>query len=391
MSTDLLLYTEKWDQVRALLEELDLEVLLVFGRETARMADPTMRLVVPFDLTWDSALLAWRDGSRTAIVGRYDVPTVEATGFFSSVQGYDAGIGELLRSALAQRDPQRIAINYEGVTHGMYLLLQELLAETPYGARIVPAYELVSRLSAQRTPSEQALLVGALEAAGAIFERAVEFIRVGVTEQEIAAVMHQEAQRWGLATAWPSTMCPIVNTGPHSPLGHVSPTTLRVEPGHLVHVDFGVIRDGYCSDQQRMWYVLGEGETGPPPQVQHAWTTVRTALEAAFAYIRPGLQGWEVDEVARDVFRDAGFPEYQHALGHGVGRSVHDDGPLIGPRWERYGRAPYGVLQQEMVFTLECGISTGHGYLGLEEEVVVEDTGARWLSPPQTELRLVKP
>jgi hypothetical protein len=44
-----------------------------------------------------------------------------------------------------------------------------------------------------------------------------------------------------------------------------------------------------------------------------------------------------------------------------------------------------------MVFTLECGAVTSRGYLGLEEEIVVEEDGARWLSPPQTELWIIKP
>jgi hypothetical protein len=43
-----------------------------------------------------------------------------------------------------------------------------------------------------------------------------------------------------------------------------------------------------------------------------------------------------------------------------------------------------------MVFTLECGAMTSRGYLGLEEEIVVEPDGARWLAPPQTELWIIK-
>ena len=206
----------------------------------------------------------------------------------------------------------------------------------------------------------------------------------------IAEIMHQETYARGMTTAWPADACPIVNTGPESPIGHATPTDLKIEPGHLVHIDFGVVRDGYCSDQQRMWYVVEDGETEPPEEVKHAWRIVRTAIESAFAFIRPGLQGWQVDDVARKVFLDAGVPEYQHALGHGVGRAVHDGGPLLGPRWDRYGQTPYGTLQPGMVFTLECGIETARGYLGLEEEIVIEEDRARWLWPPQTELYLVK-
>jgi hypothetical protein len=45
---------------------------------------------------------------------------------------------------------------------------------------------------------------------------------------------------------------------------------LRVEPGHLVHIDLGVKHDGFCSDLQRMWYVRRPGETAPPETVRRA-------------------------------------------------------------------------------------------------------------------------
>jgi Xaa-Pro aminopeptidase len=315
---------------------------------------------------------------------------------FGSVLGYDASIGETLCSVLETFKPQRIAVNYstsevaaDGLTYGMYLRLQELLKGTPYAERLVSAHELVSSLRAQKTTGEQALLVAATEAAEELFTIAGQALAVGVRERQIGDLLHQETLARGMTTAWQWEACPIVNTGPHSPLGHTQPTDLTVQPGHLVHIDFGVQRDGFCSDMQRMWYVLQQNETAPPPEVQRAWQVVRTAIDRAFAFIKPGVAGWQVDEVARSVFREAGLPEYQHALGHGVGRAVHDGGPLLGPRWDRYGQTPYGIIAPGMVFTLECGVSTSHGYLGLEEEIVVEDDGARWLAPPQMALWLI--
>lgn len=396
MTGDIAIYNEKLDQAQQLLDTLDLDAWLLFVRETSMAGDPAMRLIVPWDLTWESALLVGRDGTRTAIVGRYDMQPVESSGLFGHVHGYDAGIGDLLRDALGALDPQRIAINYstsevaaDGLTHGMFLRLHELLAGTPYTDRLVSAHDLVSRLRAQKTAGEQARLVSAINAAQEIFTLAEQHITLGATEQQIAEIMHRETFARGMSTAWISSACPIVNTGPQSPIGHATPTELRIEAGHLVHIDFGVVRDGYCSDQQRMWYVLEAGATEPPIEVKQAWEIVRTAIESAFAFIKPGLQGWQVDDVARRVFSDEGMPEYQHALGHGVGRAVHDGGPLLGPRWDRYGQTPYGVLEVGMVFTLECGLETPHGYLGLEEEIVIEKDGARWLSPPQTQLWLV--
>ncbi len=121
------------------------------------------------------------------------------------------------------------------------------------------------------------------------------------------------------------------------------------------------------------------------------FATVRQAIERAFAFIKPGVLGYEVDAIARATFEGAGLEPYQHALGHGVGRAVHDGGVLLGPRWDRYGDTPLGRVEVGMVFTLECGAPTSCGYVGLEEEIVVEADGARWLTSPQTELWILRP
>jgi Xaa-Pro aminopeptidase len=87
----------------------------------------------------------------------------------------------------------------------------------------------------------------------------------------------------------------------------------------------------------------------------------------------------------------AGYPEYQHATGHQLGRTSHDGSTVLGPRWERYGQTPYGVVEAGNVFTLELGVCVpNRGYVSLEEDVLVTPRGIEWLTTPQTELKLVK-
>jgi Xaa-Pro aminopeptidase len=181
-----------------------------------------------------------------------------------------------------------------------------------------------------------------------------------------------------------------VNSGPDSPSGHVQPQAhIAVAPGHLVHMDLGVRQEEYCSDLQRMWYVCREGEQDPPASIRHAFTTVIAAIEAGAAALKPGVLGWEVDAVARKVITDAGFEEYKHAFGHSLGRACHDGGPLLGPRWPRYGDAPLQAVEVGNVFTLELGLYTEAGYIGIEEDVVVTANGCEFLSTFQRELILI--
>jgi Xaa-Pro aminopeptidase len=101
------------------------------------------------------------------------------------------------------------------------------------------------------------------------------------------------------------------------------------------------------------------------------------------------VKGHEVDALARKMLRDSGYDDYQHALGHQLGCSVHDGGAILGPQWERYGNTPHIPLEEGNVLTLELEIMLpGIGCVGLEEDVVVTGDGARFLGPRQTELTI---
>ena len=223
-----------------------------------------------------------------------------------------------------------------------------------------------------------------------IFELLTARIEPGQSELEIAAVMHEAVAKRGLGYAWGEDHCPAVNAGPDKDIGHSSPSELRLERGQLLHVDFGVSRDDYTSDLQRVWYALDEGESEPPADITRAWDALWASVDAGVDVLRPGAVGADVDAVARETLVAAGFPEPMYALGHQLGRAAHDGGTLLGPRWDRYGTAPDGVVEEGNVFTLEYGTAVpDRGYIGLEEDVLVTSAGVEWLSTPQRELWLV--
>jgi Xaa-Pro dipeptidase len=96
-----------------------------------------------------------------------------------------------------------------------------------------------------------------------------------------------------------------------------------------------------------------------------------------------------VDAAARATVVGAGYPEFKHGLGHGLGRAVHDGGTMLGPRWPCYGRNVEAVVEAGNVFTLELGVPTGAGFVGLEEDVLVTAAGCEFLSSRQRDLMLV--
>ncbi len=389
---------EKVAQAVDILEALEVDVWLTFVRETGEGGDPVLPLILGQTLTWQSALMVTRSGERIAIVGKFDDEAVRSTGVWTDVTSYVQSVRDPLVETLRHLDPKKIAINFskddvkaDGLSHGMFLLLQDYLADSPYVDRLVSADELVGALRGRKTAGEIERIRAAIATTCEIFDAVGKYARPGVTEQDVAHFMKKQTKQHGLGLAWDSKMCPIVNTGPDSMIGHGIPSTLKIEPGHVFHIDFGVLQDDYCADLQRCWYVPKPGETRPPDAVCRAFDTVVAAIRAAAAVLRAGAVCWEVDAAARKTVVDAGYPEYQHGTGHQVGRSAHDGAGTLAPRWERYGQTPYKKAEVGNVFTLELGIENvdGRGYIGLEEMVVVTADGCEYLSEPQTSLSLL--
>jgi Xaa-Pro aminopeptidase len=265
--------------------------------------------------------------------------------------------------------------------------LCKYLGGSPYLDRLESAEKLHAALRGRKTTQEIERIRKAIQTTAGIFERTFEHMQVGMTESEISKYMHAQLDELYLQPAWEAINCPMVNTGPESAVGHVGPTMLKISPGHVVHFDFGVLQDAYCSDIQRVVYFRRPGESSVPEEVRRAFETVRKAIERALHGMKPGVTGKEIDQIARQTILDAGYPEYPYATGHQVGRVVHDGAGILGPEWERYGETPHYPLETGQVYTLEPGVAIpGYGYLGLEEDVLVTDDGAEYLGEPQTEL-----
>ncbi len=382
---------EKARQVCGILEELDLDCWLIWVRETDQIADPAMRFVFDGDLVGASALLLARDGSRTAIVASYDAAGVQGSAF-DRVVDYDEGIGDLLRAELARIDPNTIAIDVsrtdvgaDGLTAGMREVLHTTLEGTPYRERLVSAEGLIRRVRGRKLPREIEQIRAAVAMTERIFAEVIERLEIGQTEREIQAMFHERVRAYGAGPAWHPGHNPAVDAGPDKAFGHVGPTENRTKRGQLLHFDFGVRVNGYCSDLQRMVFFGDPSEV--PDEIAHALETVVGAIDIGAAALRPGAIGFEVDGVARRHLEEQGYPGYRHALGHQIGRNAHDGGVLLGPQWERYAGTVEGRVEAGNVFTIEPNIPTrSFGQVSLEEDVLVTEDGCEFLSVPQREL-----
>ncbi|MDD8025474.1 MAG: Xaa-Pro peptidase family protein [Acidobacteriota bacterium] len=393
-----MLIREKVRQAAALLKEFDLDCWLTFTRESQVMGDPVLPFLTTGDVTWHSSFLVFKDGKARAVVGRYDQKIVEETGAYDEVQAFVTGFKEPLQAILKEANPRTIAVNFsrdseicDGLTHGLYLTLVDVLGEIGMAGRIVSAERLVSALRERKSAAEIGYMREAIRQTQEIFALVAPFIRPGRTEKEIGDFITAERVRRGLPAAWGAASCPAVFTGPDTAQAHYGPTGRTVQPGHVLNMDFGVKVESYCSDLQRTFYVLRPGESAAPDDVRRGFETIVRTVEAAKRAMKPGVLGLDVDAAARGIVTAAGYEEFPHALGHQVGRFPHDGTALLGPAWEKYARKPFRPLEPGMVFTIEPRLTVpGRGVVTIENMVVVTETGAAWLSDPQTELILAK-
>jgi Xaa-Pro aminopeptidase len=276
---------EKLDQAVKLLPAFDLDCWLLLGRETGELCDPSLPLVLETAVTWQSAFLVHAGGERVAIVGRFDVGNVEQSGGWTRVVGYDEDIAAPLRAELERLMPRRIGLNFskdnhaaDGLTLGMYLSLLDWLRGTPFHDRLVSAEAFAAALRARKTAGEVARIQKAIDETMPIFAQVPEMLRPGMTEQELQHLMHARVDTVAEGTSWEREYCPMVNFGAESGVGHTGPSAVQLAPGQVVHLDFGIKLNGYCSDIQRCWYVARPGETAVPAEVQTAFATVDRAI-----------------------------------------------------------------------------------------------------------------
>jgi Xaa-Pro aminopeptidase len=390
------LINDKITQAQGILREYDIDCWLTFVRESGLNGDPSLPFLVKSAMTWHSAFII-SPVSATAIVGSYDRASVDDLRAYDRVVGYVKSFREPLREVLASLNPRRIAVNYsvesevcDGLTHGMYLTLLDVLSSIGMAERLCSSERIISALRQRKTYWELDAMRRAITHTLVIYDAVRQQIKPGVTEQELARFMLDKVKAAGVDCAWDAETCPSVFTGPDTAGAHYGPTDRKVEEGHILNMDFGLRVEGYCSDLQRTYYVKKRGEETTPPEVQAGFDTIRLSVENSRKALRPGVKGVEVDRIAREVITGAGYEEFPHALGHQVGRFAHDGTALLAPLWEKYANKPLEILEEGMVFTIEPRLTVpGRGVVTIEEMVVVTSTGAEYLSSPQEYLYVV--
>ena len=164
---------------------------------------------------------------------------------------------------------------------------------TPLAVSLVEQLRLIKDEDEIKLMSEAALIGCQL------FEHILTFIRPGIREIEIAAELEHQARLRGAEGMSFET---IVASGERSALPHGKASSAVLPRKGFVTLDFGIIREGYCSDMTRT-VCLG----APRSEERRAYEAVLEAQESAVAAVSAGMSCGDVDEAARSVLRKGGI------------------------------------------------------------------------------------
>ncbi len=379
----------------AALGEFDVDLWLSLGRETHFTVEPALMFLLPAPGLPLCAMAVGRERSVCA-VQPLDAEETQTYGAQTETVIYTGDIEDTLVEIITGFGPlRRVALNFsevdpsaDGLSLTQYRRVMRCLKRAGFDGEIVSSCNIMKRVRAQKSPEEVAGIERTVLAAMEIYEKARGVIRSGMSGRDIQAFFQEQVRLLGADFSWPKLGNPYVSVGTRSSyLCKRPPDDVFLAPGDLVNVDFGLRVNGFASDNQRSFYVLGEGETQAPDEVQRAFEAVQAAIRAAVAAAKPGVHTTMPRDAANEVFERLGYPKVG-GLGHELGTFAHEGGMRIG--------STYAVeeldmrLEAGMTFTMEPAIITSHGRLCQEEDVAITETGCRVLSVPQKEIWLVR-
>jgi Xaa-Pro aminopeptidase len=349
------------EQSRAKMVESKLDVLIVSQRENQRYLSGFAG-----GADFDSILLIAANDANVATDSRYwEMAERAAHGFgLIKIKRGDYDLHDAIRDFAAAHNAQTIGFEAKHLTYIRFRTWQK--AGRKAHAKLLPTENLVEQLRAVKDETELATIRRAVELTDTAFAHFCRNAHIGMTEKQGAWLIESFMREHnGDRMAFDL----IVASGPNTALPHAEPTDRAFQSGEPITIDIGVRIDGYNSDMTRT-FCFGEASD----KFNQVYGVVFKAQEAVEKRTRAGLEGKQVDAIARRVIDKAGYGEnFGHGLGHGVGLQVHEL-----PSASRKSR---DVLEPNMTLTVEPGIYIpGWGGVRLEDLVVIRQEGVQVLT-----------
>ncbi|HMO40893.1 MAG TPA: M24 family metallopeptidase [Saprospiraceae bacterium] len=307
-----------------------------------------------------------------------------------------------LKILIEERNPKKIAINKaehfghaDGLSAYHYEQMMQVL-DKKFADRVVSAENLCVRWLETRTPEEMVLYEQAMRITHAIIEEAFseKVIQPGITTTEdVVWWFRQRAADLGLVTWFHPSVDVQRPTGNSQATFAQRPGVSVIQPGDLLHCDFGITYLGLNTDCQENAYILRPGETDAPDFLKAAHRQALRLMDILTGEFRTGRTGNAIlaDALAKAKAEDI----YPSIYTHPIGMHGHAAGPTIG-LWDR---------QEGVPFTGDCKLNPNTAYsielnsrhylddwaflMKMEENAFFDGKTVRYIDGRQKELFLI--
>lgn len=370
--------------IPGLLAETGIDCWVLIGREYAE--DPVLRTMLPS--TWLSArrrTVLVLTSTERFILARYPIGSFTPAWNPDDEPDQGAALDRLLR----ELDPTTIGIGIsrhqahaDGLTVAEHDRLLQALSPQLIG-RLTPAGVLGVRWLETRLPEERDTMASGAALAHEILRRGLsnEAIKPGTTTTtDLEWWYRQYVHDAGLSSWFHPSVSVQRRDGEPDP---------AIRAGDLVHVDFGIVYRGLCTDQQEHLYVTQPGESHTPPNLAEGFAEALTAQDLVMAEFTIGSTGNEILQRSLNRCTDAGLDAtiYTHSIGvHG-----HGAGMTIG-LWDRQDGVPGAgdhPLHANTAYSIELstrrpldGWDQPVGFM-LEQDAWFDGTTCSWLDGRQ--------
>ncbi len=204
-----------------------------------------------------------------------------------------------------------------------------------------------------KTPAE----IDAMAASGAVLAKCLDVLEAAVAPGITTLSLDEIAEEFirahgGIPTfkgyhGFPGTICPSVN----EEVVHAIPGPYALTAGDIISIDCGVTLDGWVSDSARTIPVGEVSDTA-----RRLLDATRLSLAAGISAAVPGARVGDIGSAVQEVVERAGFHVVRSLVGHGVGRTMHEE-----PQVPNFGRPGTGVeLEEGVVIAIEPMVTEGN-------------------------------
>lgn len=388
------------------MREHGVEMWIIMSRENN--PDPALELFGAYGISgWyghRNAYVFWDAGEaglETAAIGTHLSEHLSL--FYDHIEGYgEEGLAPHLKAWVEERDPATIAVNQsysismaDGISAELFDYLARALGPE-YLERFISSEPMFIDYVSNRTPEELDIAKEAANRTWGILRRAFSSEVITPGETTLMDVYWWVKDEWmaqDLEFNFPASF-DIQRQGMDGQLGDTDDPV--IQPGDVLHVDFGVKLMGIVTDQQKMAYVLKPGETDAPDGLKRVFAQSVRQGEIIASTIEPGVLGRDIVTRAQAAGEAEGITNstYPHVQGnwvHGVGAWGSRDWP------ERYGIHPREPVRPTEFWSVEYNVTDAVPEWGGQEVTMYREEdawvdaegGVRFMVGPQRELWLV--